>query len=158
MLRITLDPQTTGYTRARFQVHYNQPSVGYSVHIGDSISSNGDAGDYGDQSNDAEMQVVDSTLSVFANDYQRKTEADRLLRKWDGVAGPGHDLIFEIADNRVKVEGQGTVESPYLFALNGQWDDEGPVNFDIYAAFNRNITGDRRGIGVERVAITLFGE
>ncbi|MEZ4717116.1 MAG: hypothetical protein R2851_13675 [Caldilineaceae bacterium] len=55
------------------------------------------------------------------------------------------------------LEGFGDVESPYLFALDGQSDREGPVNFDIYAAFNRNITGDRLGVGVRNVTVTLFG-
>ena len=48
------------------------------------------------------------------------------------------------------------MNSPYLFALAGQPDSEGPVNYDIDAAFNKVIAGDYRfGTGVGQVTVTL---
>ena len=157
LLRITLNP-AGGFTRARFEIRYDGPAVGYSVNIGDSISNNGDGGDDRDQSNDAELQILDNTVSVFASDYLVESHQERLLAAWRGgiAIGPS-TYVFEIADGMVRFEEFGDVESPYLFALDGQSDREGPVNFDIYAAFNRNITGERLGIGVRNVTVTLLG-
>ncbi|MCB0074024.1 MAG: VWA domain-containing protein, partial [Caldilineaceae bacterium] len=157
LLRITLNP-AAGFTRARFEIRYDQAAVGYSVNIGDSISNDGDGGDARDQSNDAELQILDNTVSVFASDYLVESRQDRLLAEWrGGIAVDPSTYVFEIADGSVRFEGFGDVESPYLFALDGQSDREGPVNFDIYATFNRNITGDRLGVGVRNVTVTLFG-
>jgi hypothetical protein len=53
--------------------------------------------------------------------------------------------------------GSGTLSSIHLFALNGQADFEGPVNHDIYAAFNRVISDTSRvGTGVGSVTIDLL--
>jgi Ca2+-binding RTX toxin-like protein len=52
---------------------------------------------------------------------------------------------------------QNSLNSPYLYALNGQPDDEEPVNSEIYAGFNRVISGpfDRIGSGASKVTILL---
>lgn len=47
----------------------------------------------------------------------------------------------------------GHLNSPYLYALDGQPDTEGLVNYDIYAAFNRSISSSRPGSGVSKVTI-----
>ncbi len=50
-----------------------------------------------------------------------------------------------------------SLSSPYLFALAGQSDTEGSVNFDIYASFNRVISGAyRSGIGLQKAIMTFY--
>jgi Mg-chelatase subunit ChlD len=156
LLKIRLDPQIDGFRRARFDIDFGEAPIGYSVNIGDSVSNNGDGGDDGDQSNDAEVQIIDDTLAIFAGDGHLATGSERMLGAWHGIAQAGSTVSMEIEDGKVWVDGLGTITSPNLFALAGQQDDEGPVNYDIYAAFNRNITGERRGLGVDRVTVTLF--
>lgn len=49
--------------------------------------------------------------------------------------------------------------SPYLFALQGQADTEGPVNFDLYASFNRVISSNyRSGSGLEKAVMTFYAK
>ena len=50
----------------------------------------------------------------------------------------------------------GSLTSPYLFALNGQADNDGPINYDVFAAFNRVVDGNyRNGEGLSAVTIRL---
>ncbi|MEZ4581018.1 MAG: hypothetical protein R3A10_05105 [Caldilineaceae bacterium] len=111
-MRITLNP-AAGFTRARFEIRYDQAAVGYSVNIGDSISNDGDGGDARDQSNDAELQILDNTVSVFASDYLVESRQDRLLAEWrSGIAVDPSTYVFEIADGSVRFEGFGDVNRP----------------------------------------------
>ena len=50
----------------------------------------------------------------------------------------------------------GSESSSFLFALDGQSDSEGPVNYDIFAAFNRAVaSASRIGSGVGEVTVCL---
>ena len=80
--------------------------------------------------------------------------------KVPNFAANGVLATFVVRNNFVSWDnGQGvsgSLNSPYLFALAGQSDSEGPVNYDIYAAFNKVIAGDYRfGTGVGQVTVTL---
>lgn len=149
----------------KFLIEYDENPQAYTVNIGDSQTNNGHKGDAADQSNDAEMQIVNNDLTIFSNDY-----APEELR----VVGSISDLITENSTVSLYVkdqflgwdEGLNTfadsnfVTSPYLYALNGQDDYEGPINYDIYAAFNRVIADsyDRHGTGVKNVTICMADE
>lgn len=162
LLRLTLDPATTGYGRARFDVSYTGAPNGWSLNIGDSAGNNGQGGDAGQQSNDAEVQLVDGTLVVYGNDdipaRETKDGHRQLLTLADAVRR-GETLALEVANGRLGINYGGGIEvvdSPYLFALAGQPDWSGPVNQEIYAAFNRTIDGSQSGAGISQIVITLY--
>lgn len=151
------------YRFAQFRISYDSAPTGLSVNIGDSVSNNGGGGDSGNQSNDAELQVgalIGDTanygrLMAIGNDANPSA-----LATVPGLATAMDDLFLTVGDEYAAWDdGQGTagsVSSPYLFALDGQADSEGPVNYDVYAAFNRSIGSvGRIGAGVGQVTVCL---
>lgn len=168
VLRINLNDPSIGnpYYQANFRVEYTAAPTGLTVNIGDSRTNNGFGGDAATQSNDAEINIGDvpggtrvRDLFVFGKDGT--PTPGNLLAQVPNFAGNG-----VVADLSVRNEFfawnnnqglSGSLTSPYLFALNGQPDTEGPVNYNIYAAFNQSIDGDYRpGTGVGRVTVTLL--
>ncbi len=159
VLKVNLDPNDSGFRRAIFEVTYGAAPTGLNVNIGDSSSNNGYAGDGGDQSNDAETQVAGTTLTVYGKDGT----PSQPLTQVTGIAGAGTLLSIDVSDEQVRwhnYSGEAdTYTSSYLYALDGQADSEGPVNYDIYAGFNRSIGSSwRTGTGVSKVRIRLFAE
>ena len=157
VLALTLDPLTSGFVQARFDVTYNAEPSGWTVNIGDSATDDGGGGDAATQSNDAELQVFGRQFTLLGND---DSVPSKTLQFIDGFPANGKTVSFTVSNDRVDwitaAGAAGTVTSPFLFALDGQVDREGPVNYDIYAAFNR-VIGDagRSGSGVSQVVITL---
>lgn len=169
VLKLTLDPTNNpAYKTAIFDVEYDGDPLGISVNIGDSATNNGHNGDAGTQSNDAEMQIgvspfaflmnhpEQNDLSIYGNDYYIPQQNDsRLLLKPDLVSN-GTKIALTIGNEYLAWDNgsqTGHKRSQYLYALNGQPDQEGPVNYDIYAAFNRSIYSSRPGSGVSKVTI-----
>ncbi|MBC2693676.1 MAG: hypothetical protein HF982_00005 [Desulfobacteraceae bacterium] len=155
---VNLDSNVSGYTEAYFRVEYNEPGTEWTVNVGDSKSNNGYKGDGGHQSNDAEMQILGNTLTVYGSDYTPQ-DIDPLLN-YSSVATTDQSIIWlSIKDQFFGWHYKGYTgehSSPYLFALNGQNDDEGPINYDVYAAFNRTIgSSERDGSGVSKVRVVL---
>jgi len=152
-----------------------QRPTGVTVNIGDSRTNNGFSGDGATQSNDAEIEIGfplnltspvfnDDTLGIHGNDIFPGTppapgEAPVLIPVIDFVNdSPVVNLTvadqFFAWDNNAGVS--GSLNSPFLYALNGQPDSEGPVNYDIFAGFNRVISSNSRiGAGVGEVTICL---
>jgi hypothetical protein len=154
LVRVTFTP---GYGQsASFVTAYNAVPGGFTANIGDSSTNDGGGGDSSTQSNDAEAMLQNQTLSVFGRDgtptYPLQTVPNAGLTA-------GSVATFEVLDRRFCWNfGTYTCKtSEWLYALNGQPDTEGPVGYDIYAAFNRVITGraDRNGTGVSSVTVTL---
>jgi ASPIC/UnbV protein/VCBS repeat protein len=159
VLKLNLDPRGSGFTKAAFDVQYASIPTGFTVNIGDSASDNGYGGDAAQQSNDAEMQVTDASMYVYGKDG---TPSQPLVAV-NSFASSGSLLTFEVNNRRLTWDNHAGIASalasPYLYALNGQPDTEGPVNYDIYAAFNRVIsTTTRSGTGVTRVTVRLSAE
>jgi hypothetical protein len=168
VLRISLDDPRTGkaYNTVEFQVEYDaEPAGQVTVNIGDSRTNDSGGGDAGTQSNDAEICVgnaegASADLYVFGKDGT--PNPGPVLEHIPGFAARGV-ARFIIKDQHVSWENHrgrcGSLSSPYLFALGGQADTEGPVNREIYAAFNRVIAGPRRfGTGVRRVTVILTSD
>ncbi|MEZ4656332.1 MAG: VWA domain-containing protein [Caldilineaceae bacterium] len=163
VVKLNLDPRHTGYTRVRFDVQYGDTPTGVSVHIGDSASNSGRGGDRGDQSNNAEVVLVDGNLVVYGNDYTPSGQAldgRRKLAEYSDVVRAGETISLDVSNERLGINGPAgieLVESPYLFALDGQVDRSGPQNYELFAAFNRTIAADNwSSTGVEEVTITLY--
>ncbi|MCP4696173.1 MAG: hypothetical protein GY862_04905 [Gammaproteobacteria bacterium] len=166
-VKINLDPSVSGYVKAIFDVVYGGEPEEWSVNIGDSLSNNGWAGDASHQTNNSEMQIARTSgaMTVYGSDYippDKTTDGHRRIMGVDGVASQGDTVTLEVADGYLSWHSPnetGELNSPYIFALNGQDDDEGPINYDIYAAFNRVIAGAYRpGSGVTQVGIRLLQE
>ena len=157
LMKLNLDRNDSGFRRAIFDVAYGSNPTGWTVNIGDSDTNDGFGGDYATQSNDAELEVQNGLFSIYGKDG---TPSQPLFR----TAGFEDDFTFatfEISDQKVVYDNHdgiaGSLTSTYLYALNGQADSEGPVNYDLFAAFNRVIAGDyRSGTGVREVTIKLL--
>jgi len=172
VLKITFKGPTWDCTAAHMTVFFEGEPAGWTVNIGDSMSNNGAGGDSAHQSRDAElwirhdtphnpnyrtMTVVSSDHSAPLPPYNQRIWTQELPLVDSSVKFVVKDMFFSWgppygflnADNW-----QG------LFALAGQDDFEGPVNYDIYAGFNRVIwpwpgQTSRLGAGVEMVVVEL---
>jgi hypothetical protein len=165
VVKVTLDGAVnpTGYTEATFKVKYSTIAEGWTVNIGDSESNNGYRGDAAHQSNDAEMQILRSSLespnalTVYGNDYRPEEELNPLLQYT--LKGDRPNITLTVKNQFFGWERRGNIgkmKSEFLYALDGQLDDEGPENYDVYAAFNRTIgNASRDGKGVGKVIIEL---
>ena len=165
VLKITLNGSP--YNQAMFQIAYSGPPTGMSVNIGDSVTNNGFGGDAATQSNDAEINIGTAPgaatgandLLVFGKDGT--PVPGNLLTQVPNFVGNGISTVkLGVANDFFSWDNNhgsaGSLTSPYLYALAGQPDTEGPVNYDIYAAFNRSVDGVYRpGTGVAQVIITL---
>lgn len=162
LLRFNLHPAQ--YRRARFDVTYNAEPTNWTVNIGDSVSNDGGGGDAGNQTYDAELQVYKRQFLVRGNDYT--PVAQKSLALIENFAWAGSTVSFTVANEHVDWRSAGLVtgslDTGYLYGLNGQYDSEqGGTNYDIYAAFNRVIDNysafnyPRLGSGVSEVYITL---
>jgi hypothetical protein len=158
VLKIHLD--AVFYRGAVVTAKYTGEPDLWTLNIGDSSSNNGFGGDGATQNNDAEIQIRRNVLGVYGNDYMGIGETDRFLYEMPNIVKQGDELVFTILNNKVELihsTGKQVYTSPYLFALNGQPDNEGPVNYDIFAAFNRVISSSSRsGSGLGKVEIRLI--
>jgi len=166
VLRINLNDPKIGnpYNVVEFQVEYGaEPAGQVNLNIGDSRTNDSGGGDSRTQSNDAEISIGNAeghgtVLYIFGKDGT--PNPGNLLECVPGFVANGVVARLTIgnqhiswANNRGKC---GSLSSPHLFALAGQPDREGQVNYEIYAAFNRVIAGPRRfGSGVKRVTVFL---
>jgi hypothetical protein len=155
--KVTVDPKDC-FTEVAFEFRYGGNPSGWTVNIGDSECNNGYGGDCSRQSNDAEFFVLDDSAFVYANDLNPGPFFEQY-----SVIKPGSTNTVTVLNQKIKMAFAGM--SPLslrsrdeLFALNGQADSEGPVNYDIYASFNQVIDGGgRTGTGVDAVRIILGG-
>ncbi|MCH7588040.1 MAG: hypothetical protein IIC78_08410 [Chloroflexi bacterium] len=155
VVQINFDPSKYNHPRVFFELHYFEAPRGFTLNVGDSATNNGFGGDGRTQSNDAEMQIYDATLTVYGNDGTPK-DVRNMLRLSDFVTFA--DVVkVEVRNQYLEwgnAHGVGELRSEHLFALNGQADWEGPVNYTIFAGFNRTINAPwRTGTGLGLVVI-----
>ncbi|WP_445313035.1 DUF4347 domain-containing protein [Microcoleus vaginatus] len=147
--------------KAKFIVEYDQTPSGWTVNLGDSGSNDGYGGDATTQSRDAEMNIVNGNMSVFGNDYNTPPGGELTQGNVPNFVSNGSRVEFEVSNEQLGWDNKNglknSLNSPYLYALNGQPDATGPVNSEIYAGFNRVISGpgDRIGSGASKVTILL---
>ena len=158
VLNINLDP-ANGFDVAKFLVEYDDTPQGWTVNIGDSITNNGFDGDGSTQYNDAEMQILNTQLTVYGNDKANELGIEP-LKQVNNFVTEDSTVTLEVRNEYFRWDNNSgisdSLNSPYLYALNGQPDTQGPVNYDIYAGFNRVISSSsRNGSGVSKVTVCL---
>jgi hypothetical protein len=166
VLRINLNDPKIGnpYNVVEFQVEYDaEPAGQVNLNIGDSRTNDSGGGDSGTQSNDAEINIGNdeghgTDLYIFGKDGT--PTPGNLLECVPGFVANGVVARLTIGNQHISWTNNrgkcGSLSSPQLFALAGQPDSEGQVNYEIYAAFNRVIAGPRRfGSGVKQVTVIL---
>ncbi|SHJ42559.1 hypothetical protein SAMN02745163_01935 [Clostridium cavendishii DSM 21758] len=147
----------TKFTKASYEFAFGANPTGFLVNIGDSSTNNGYGGDAGTQSNDSELQIENGTLSIYASD----AGGGKLLFSEPNCAPANGRIRIEIYNNTVTYFNYttGVVKtwtSPYIFALNGQADSEGPINYKVYTATNNVISGGRPGSGVISSNVVVY--
>ncbi|MEG4069895.1 DUF4347 domain-containing protein [Microcoleus sp. Pol11C2] len=147
--------------KAKFIVEYDKAPSGWTVNLGDSGSNDGYGGDGTTQSRDAETQIVNGSMSVFGNDYNTPPSGELTAGNVPNFVTNASSVELEVSNEQLAWDNKSglknSLTSPYLYALNGQADDGGPVNSEIYAGFNRVISAysDRIGSGASKVTILL---
>ncbi len=173
VLKVTVaSPANGGLPRkALFKVTYDDAPYGMTVNVGDSATNDGGGGDSGTQSNDAELTIgvpvgedaeLFDDLQIFGQDGTSEARGTALIGTATNVvkdtetiqvtAGPKTALSY----SNTKFPISNTLKSVWLYALQGEADSEGSMNYDIYAAFNRVIDSNARwGSGVSKVSVCL---
>ncbi|MEG4842206.1 DUF4347 domain-containing protein, partial [Microcoleus sp. B9-D4] len=147
--------------KAKFIVEYDKTPSGWTVNLGDSASNDGYGGDASTNSRDAEMNIVNGNMSVYGNDYNTPPGGELTPGNVPNFVTNASSVEFEVSNEQLGWDNKNglknSLNSPYLYALNGQVDATGPVNSEIYAGFNRVISGpgDRIGSGASKVTILL---
>ena len=147
VLQLTLNAQTTGYTRARFDIAYAADPTGWNVQIREAANTEQRASQPA-----AEVSLLDNSLSVYGNGDL--PEREQLTHKHQLFALPavvrrGETLSLEVAQSRLGINYGGGIEvvdSPYIFGTN-------PI---LDVAFNRSLDGMRSGSGISQVVVTLY--
>ncbi|XP_025089851.1 uncharacterized protein LOC112561517 [Pomacea canaliculata] len=155
VLKLTFNPQRV---RAHIQMTLTNNPRGATFHIGDSATNDGYAGDYGTQANDAEVHSIDKTIYFYGRDRSPGVSYGLLYSRANFLTT---NVIMDIKDEWAAADNGNSnllIDSPKLFALNGQPDFEGPVNKDVYVAMNQVITGrqSRQGTGLCSITVTWF--
>ena len=173
VLKVTVaSPANGGVPRkVYFKVTYDEAPYGMTVNVGDSATNNGGSGDSGTQSNDAELTIgnpvgedeeVFDDLQIFGQDGTLEARGSALIGSAPNVVKDnetiqitvGPKTAFSYANTKFPIS--NTLKSVWMYALQGEADSQGPVNYDIYAAFNRVIdTNARWGSGVSKVSVCL---
>ncbi|KAL8609831.1 hypothetical protein ACOMHN_020666 [Nucella lapillus] len=138
--------------RLLLEMEFRRP-YRWVFNIGDSSANNGFSGDGSVQENDCEAQGYGQAFAVYASD-KHTNGRQKLLKMADHFI---HDkLTLVISDQSISWDNhRGTAANlthNSLFALSGQYDRQGAVNYDVYLGLNRVIAGHyRRGHGLCRV-------
>ncbi len=171
LIALDLDPARTAAAYVRLDVEYGETPRRWTVNIGDSPTCNGWGSDAGSQFHNMEFNVYDAGMQIYGSAYTPPPELEgsvafdeymssRLLRRLP-FAAQGRTLTWVLGNHYLAWDNHagdnGELHGPQLFALNGQPDRLGPVNYTLYAAFNRAIDGPYRdGSGAARVWISLL--
>nr|KAG5686001.1 hypothetical protein BaRGS_028334 [Batillaria attramentaria] len=141
VLKLTFNNSTR--KRAEIFMRFSN-STDWSFNVGDSRTNNGWGGDAATQDSDAEVHSRSRTILFYGKGIQGS--------QWYGHLYSGQDFIddavtLNVADE-LAVANNGNdllyFNTYKTFALNGQADSEGPVNYDVYLGMNRVVAGSYR--------------
>nr|KAG5690529.1 hypothetical protein BaRGS_014662 [Batillaria attramentaria] len=140
VLKLTFNNSTR--KRAEIFMRFSN-STDWSFNVGDSSTNNGWGGDAATQDSDAEVHSRSRTILFYGKG---------IPGSWYGHLYSGQDFIddavtLNVADE-LAVANNGNdllyFNTYKTFALNGQADSEGPINYDVYLGMNRVIAGSYR--------------
>lgn len=148
-----LRAQLTGMRGLELTAHICDPR-GFTLHVADSPTNNGYGGDSASRSNDAELQIVDRTLTIFGSDNARGA---RLYEDGELLGPQGcQDLRLYLGDSVALAEQPCmTVRSDGALRLDPPSDREGPPDSEWYLGLNRVVAGGRSGSGLQRLALCV---
>lgn len=150
LLVLTLDPQATGYDRARFDITYGGSPRGSTVDLSQAALSEPLAGNPAEGG--ASVSIVDGELLVYGAEdtpTHATLDGDRLVLQLNDAVRSGETLSLELSHERLAVNsaaGIEVLESPYLYTFG----DQQVADSKLYAGFNG------RGSGVSKVVVTLY--
>ena len=150
LLGLKLVSGKQGMVRARFDITYGAAPRGFSVNIGDAIPGAYD-------SNSSEMAIADGRLELFGNSAtppQTSLDGVRLLKRFEDVVRNGETISIEVSSQRLGLNYSGGIEvvdSPFLYNFGFA-----SGSYNLYAAFNRTISGADSGSGVSKVVVTIY--
>jgi uncharacterized caspase-like protein len=153
-------PSRRSLLRLRFEVC---DPKGFWLHVADSPSCNGGGGDSAQFSNDAELELLNSGLWLFGNDYARA--ADKVVTilgsRPDFVAAGGCSVrTLVLADGSVRsAEPAVNARSPYSLRLDPGTDHEGAPDRRWYLGLNRSVGSgapDRTGSGLSWLEVCIL--
>lgn len=136
-----------GYASLDLTVETCSPT-GWSLHLADSPSCDGYSGDGGQFSNDAEVQLLDTTISVYGSQDGGST----LLGSFGAVVPAGACAVstWRLADGAFAVlDTDITLETSALLRIDPPSDSEGAPDARWYLGLNRTYgSAARLGTGV----------
>ena len=103
------------------------------------------------------MAIADGRLELFGNSAippQTSLDGVRLLKRFEDVVRNGETISIEVSSQRLGLNYSGGIEvvdSPYLYNFG-----YASSAFNLYAAFNRTISGADSGSGVSKVVVTIY--
>ncbi|XP_013079806.2 uncharacterized protein LOC106065512 [Biomphalaria glabrata] len=153
VLKLTVSKDDLTKKRLLIDLFFDNPQ-GWVFDLGDSETNNGYAGDAMSQGRDAELQLYGSLtgyLSDFGPSGQAFNTPNPAKTRLTLLVGDEH--VVWIADgDATKVN---YYSNPGWFALRGQAESEGPINYDLYLATNGVVTMSpgRTGTGLCKVGI-----
>ncbi|MCI3325470.1 hypothetical protein MQA28_25995 [Escherichia coli] len=152
VLKLTFNTNTR--RKAKIVLQFASVVSDFAFHIGDSQTNNGYGGDASSQSNDAEIHAVGKAIYFYGRDKAYAESYGLIYSRANFLV---NTVTMNISNGLITAEnGAGFIyiDSDKMFALNGQSDFEGPVNYDLYFGFNRVVTGGRYGSGLCSASIT----
>lgn len=138
-------------------------ATGWTLHVGDSVSNNGGGGDALDANHDAELQALDSTVSVFASDYASGVFTTAAGPPSSGCAVQEYRIFnhYVYVDPNVATSG-GEAAWLYWFFDFPPYDEPDNEDWDlselnrIYLGLNRTYgTASRSGSGLSQLCVFL---
>lgn len=158
VLKISLGNTTISTKRGRVLIDFIfRKPCGFAFNVGDSVSNNGEGGDDGDQSWNAEVVGRNGHFQAYLNDAESNKKALDInhfyYRRATVIIGDGALVWRSERDRHFNFmihEG--------LFGLNDQFDANGEENFDIYLGINRAIKEgtSNKGFGLCSVGIKFL--
>ncbi|KAH9495528.1 hypothetical protein Btru_013508 [Bulinus truncatus] len=150
VFKITIPPKDVTRRRVLIDFILNNPT-GWVYHIGDSSTNDGYGGDAGTQSRDAEFHLY-GTISGYFGDGKSNSlafgHASNVKTRASYIIGDETQVWYYDCDPFTA----NYFHDPDYFALSGQPDEEGPVNYDILVGINR-VIGNPEQFGAGACAV-----
>nr|KAG5693353.1 hypothetical protein BaRGS_017646 [Batillaria attramentaria] len=113
------------------------------------------SGDAATQDSDAEVHSLDRKILFYGKGIQGPQWYGHLYTRNDFITD---NVTLNVADELVTADSGPEfiyINTYKTFALNGQADSEGPVNYDVYLGMNRVVgSSSRSGTGLCQVSVT----